>query len=142
MTALPKFLRSNQILVVLTILITTGVLVFNVFHYSAAYGIVEINNVNSLFLVPFIALVCLLGINLGTTRRRIEMDHAVKNRLTDREKEVIKLIFEGKKNKQICEELFVELSTVKSHLNNIYKKTGAKNRKELIILGDSVLEKV
>ncbi len=60
-----KAIKSHTILVILTPLITLGVLVFNVFHYSSSYGIVEINSFNSLLLVPFIVLVCWLGMLLG-----------------------------------------------------------------------------
>ena len=51
--------------------------------------------------------------------------------LTSKEKEVTLLILEKKKNQEIANELFVELSTIKTHINNIYKKVGVKNRKEL-----------
>jgi len=50
--------------------------------------------------------------------------------LTQKEKEILLLISEGKSNKEIASSLFVELSTVKSHINKIYSKIGASNRKE------------
>lgn len=117
-------------------------LIFNVFHYSSSYGLVEINNRNSLFLVPFILLVCGLGVLLGTTKKDIEFELAYQNQITDREKKVIELISQGKKNQEIADELFNDISTIKTHLNNIYKKTGAKNRKELALLSKTILEKV
>lgn len=42
--------------------------------------------------------------------------------LTQREKEILKLVAEGEKSKQIAEKLFISLSTVKSHRKNIQKK--------------------
>lgn len=50
--------------------------------------------------------------------------------LTPREKEVLKCIAQGKRNKDIARELFVSLETVKSHIRNIYKKLDVKNRIE------------
>jgi len=50
--------------------------------------------------------------------------------LTQKETEILQLISEGKSNKEIASSLFVELSTVKTHINKIYSKIGASNRKE------------
>jgi len=45
--------------------------------------------------------------------------------------EVYDLIISGKTNKEIMTELFIEQSTLKSHINQIYKKLNIKNRREL-----------
>jgi DNA-binding CsgD family transcriptional regulator len=50
--------------------------------------------------------------------------------LTSKEMLVLRLLSESKTNKEIAAELFVELSTVKTHLNNIYSKLSVSNRKE------------
>lgn len=130
-----EMIKQNKLLVVLTILVCIGVLVFNVFHFSANYGIVEINNVHSLLLVPFIILVCWLGMTLGSKKASDDLKIAYQNQLSEREKVVFELVLIGKKNQEIANELFVDISTVKTHINNIYKKTGVKNRKELRFLG-------
>lgn len=51
--------------------------------------------------------------------------------LTMRQKEVYELIIAGKTNKEIISELFIEQSTLKSHINQIYKKLHIKSRNEL-----------
>lgn len=134
--------KKISILIILTILVILGMLTFNVFHYSSSYGLVEINNRNSLFLIPFILLVCWLGILLGTTKKDIEFELAFQNQITDKEKKVIELVAQGKKNQEIADELYNDISTIKTHINNIYKKTGVKNRKELTLLSKTILEKV
>ncbi len=53
------------------------------------------------------------------------------NTLTFRQKTVYDLILDGKSNKEIMAELFIEQSTLKSHINQIYKKLNVKSRKEL-----------
>lgn len=86
-------------------------------------------------------MVCWLGILLGNSKQKDEFDLAYQGKLTQREREILTLIVAEKKNKEISNELFVELSTIKTHLNNIYRKTGIKTRKELILLAKSVLKK-
>ncbi|MBP1761223.1 MAG: transcriptional regulator, LuxR family [Firmicutes bacterium] len=53
--------------------------------------------------------------------------------LTVRELEIVREILAGKNNNQIGEQLFISPNTVKNHIYNIYKKTGIKNRYELIV---------
>jgi len=52
--------------------------------------------------------------------------------LTNKEFQILTMISEGKSNKEIAAINFVELSTVKTHINNIYNKLGVKNRKGAI----------
>jgi len=52
--------------------------------------------------------------------------------LTTQEQKVANAIKQGKTNKEIASELFISLSTVKTHINSIYKKLGVGSRKELL----------
>ena len=52
--------------------------------------------------------------------------------LSQQETKVKKMILEGKSNKEIAEELFISLSTVKTHITNIYQKLNISNRRDLI----------
>lgn len=56
------------------------------------------------------------------------------HRLTVREREVLELIYQGSSNADIAEKLFISLSTVKTHVKNIFEKTGATSRMELVFL--------
>ena len=53
--------------------------------------------------------------------------------LTERERQVIALIAEGLKNRQIAERLFISHVTVTHHLSSIYGKLGVSDRLELVI---------
>ena len=55
--------------------------------------------------------------------------------LPKRQREVFDLIQQGKSNKEISDELFIELSTLKTHINHIYKTLEIVNRKEAKALG-------
>ncbi len=51
--------------------------------------------------------------------------------LSKRQKQVFDLIVIGKSNKEIMDELCIELSTLKTHINRIYKILEVKSRKQI-----------
>ena len=53
-------------------------------------------------------------------------------RITDREREIILKVIQGKSNADIASELFISLATVKTHLHNIYTKIGVESRFDLL----------
>lgn len=50
-----------------------------------------------------------------------------KHQLTSREEEIILLIFDGLRHKEIADRLFLSLTTVKKHIYNIYQKLGVQS---------------
>ncbi|OGH98747.1 MAG: hypothetical protein A2039_08530 [Candidatus Melainabacteria bacterium GWA2_34_9] len=54
--------------------------------------------------------------------------------LTTRETEVLSLVAQGSNNQEIAEKLFVREVTVKTHLNNIFKKLNVSNRTQAVLL--------
>jgi DNA-binding NarL/FixJ family response regulator len=53
--------------------------------------------------------------------------------LTDRERELIRLLGEGLRNNQIAERMSISESTVRHHLTSIFAKLGLKDRFELVV---------
>jgi len=60
--------------------------------------------------------------------------------LTARELAILQLIAEGKSNKEIAAINYVEVSTIKTHINNIYAKLGLQNRREAVSWGKKLIE--
>ncbi len=52
------------------------------------------------------------------------------SQLSGKELQVMMLLAEGKTNKEIAAIQFIEISTVKTHVNHIYAKLAVSNRKE------------
>lgn len=65
------------------------------------------------------------SLNSGVSANRI---------LTTKEKEVLTLVASGASNKEVAEKLCVSEVTVKTHLNNIYKKLKVTNRTQALLL--------
>jgi two-component system, NarL family, nitrate/nitrite response regulator NarL len=57
------------------------------------------------------------------------------SRLTPRERDVVRLVCQGMKNKQIAANLGITAGTVKVHLMHIFEKTGLKDRFALAVHG-------
>lgn len=60
-------------------------------------------------------------------------------RLTPREREIVRCLCRGMRNKEIAEELKITSGTVKVHLMHIFEKTGVKDRFELAVHGRKLL---
>jgi DNA-binding NarL/FixJ family response regulator len=63
----------------------------------------------------------------------MQTDRATLRVLTKREQEIVALVCVGLANKIIARRLGISEGTVKSHLNQIYRKLGVQNRTTLII---------
>ncbi len=81
------------------------------------------------------ALVCSLFVLLGGRRRPAPVDidaFCAEHDLSVREREVLLVLADGLRYKQIAEKLCISLDTVKSHVSRIYRKTAAADRTDLL----------
>ncbi|WP_194785125.1 response regulator [Actinomyces haliotis] len=53
--------------------------------------------------------------------------------LTDREREVLRLIALGLTNQELCDRLWLSMPTVKTHVSHLLAKTGARDRVQLVL---------
>ena len=68
-------------------------------------------------------------------RTEAAMEHYLnKYDISQREKEIVMLLLQGKSNKEIEDVLFIAMGTVKNHIYSIYQKLGVKNRAQLMTL--------
>lgn len=76
----------------------------------------------------------LLNLFLFRKSRRQHPGTTADKNLTAQEQKVLDLILEDKTNKEIATAMFVSLSTVKTHINNLYKKLQVHSREEVKLL--------
>lgn len=67
-------------------------------------------------------------------KQNVEIEPREITPLTERERDVLKLVSQGKNNQEIAEELCVRDVTVKTHLNTIFKKLKVKSRTQATLL--------
>jgi PAS domain S-box-containing protein len=71
---------------------------------------------------------------VAQVRYAVDLAMGEEYRLTDTEKEVLRMMVEGQTNSQIAERLVTSNSTIKFHVSNILRKLGATNRTEAVAL--------
>tara|TARA_B100000809_G_scaffold265077_1_gene322777 strand:+ start:11790 stop:12836 length:1047 start_codon:yes stop_codon:yes gene_type:complete len=83
--------------------------------------------------VIIIVLFLSVFINLYLFRKNktLQKDSFSKEKLTSQEQKTLSLILTDKSNKEIASELFISVSTVKTHINNLYKKLNVTSREEV-----------
>ena len=67
-----------------------------------------------------------------------DADMKLYTQLTDREREILKLLALGKRNKEIAEELFIAEKTVKNHVSNILWKLECNDRTQAALFATRV----
>lgn len=77
--------------------------------------------------------VSLLGNVLFFLGKKKQNSYQLLEKLTPQEQKIVNLMLENKTNKEIASELFVSVSTIKTHINNLYKKLGVSSREEMAL---------
>src|SRR5690606_11997311 len=74
----------------------------------------------------------LLELSLNEDKSSVFDKNSQNYNLTNREIEIVQLLREGNRYQTIAEKLYISESTVKTHVRNVYDKTGVCNRVELV----------
>jgi len=81
-----------------------------------------------------------LGVRTWRRTRATRDEYA--SRLSDREREILRLVAEGASNPEIASSVFLSRKTVERHISNILRKVGVRNRTELVAAVGQVNEGV
>ncbi len=84
-----------------------------------------------LYLILTLSLIGNLWFWISRKKHKSKTLSNAKEQLTKQEQNILNLLLDDKTNKEIAEALFVSLSTVKTHVNNIYKKLNVQSREEI-----------
>lgn len=110
----------------------------NVSSYQLASNITVIDlskkesNLHSLVIFGTILLTTAIFLTLHLYFSIPPSTPTIDDKITKQEKKIVLLIVQGKSNKEIASELSISTSTVKTHINNIFKKIGISSRSELL----------
>ncbi len=102
----------------------------HLYVFLKSLQILAINLLTFLFIKGFVQKMFpehALGVGAGPPVEQLFQ----KYKISKREQEIIQLICQGKSNREIEDELFISIQTVKDHVYNIFQKTGVKNRVQL-----------
>ena len=67
------------------------------------------------------------------TRMTSELRGATRIALTPRERDIVRLVARGLRNGEVAAKLFISEETVKTHLNNVFRKLNLRDRVELTL---------
>ncbi len=98
----------------------------------------ETSRIPWLYIIVLLLILSLItNIYFWFTFKKKKSAAFIKDQLTKQEQNILNLILEDKTNKEIADALFVSISTVKTHVNNIFKKLQAQSRDEVKSLFNS-----
>jgi len=68
----------------------------------------------------------------SSLHRAMEQAHVRDGTLSEREREVLELVAQGRSNRVIANSLYISENTVKTHMRNIFRKLNVQGRKEAV----------
>ncbi len=105
------------------------------FQQDLAKDKVQFKNNKTSFWIPILATLLAISIllNMLFIKQKIKKKKTVdyKTILSAQEQKVFELMHQKLANKEIAEQLFISVSTVKTHINSIYTKLSISSRKDI-----------
>ena len=123
-TGLKTFVKSHAWLLRIGAITSAVIIGFQVIGQLVMYRYLKLDYYLSLVAVAFLAA----GLLLRRPGRPANAEPDLLTLLTSKEFLVLRLLAEGKTNKEIACAHSVEVSTIKTHINNIYTKLCVSNR--------------
>ncbi|MBF4694938.1 helix-turn-helix transcriptional regulator [Fusibacter sp. Q10-2] len=101
--------------------------------WQKIYIAVSLCTIFTLLALPlYNALYGKLNALVEEARKRHWISESCLDIFTVKEREIVLLMLEGLKNKEVAERMFISENTLKTHAKNIYAKAEVSNKKELI----------
>ncbi len=101
--------------------------------FDVLVGAIERVNAGEAWLDPTLMAKVLSQMSSAGKPKKIDHEEAKIATLTEREREVLTLIGQGLKNKEIADKLFISEWTVRHHITSIFSKLEVSDRVELIL---------
>jgi DNA-binding NarL/FixJ family response regulator len=80
-----------------------------------------------------------VGTGVEASQSNTGATFSIVEQLTNRERDILELLAQRLRNKEMAAQLFVSPETVKSHLKHVYQKLGVNNRREAAIMATEIL---
>ncbi len=85
-------------------------------------------------LIVSAGILCLPRLNPRVFGHYQESSKDILHLLTAREKEILHMLRKNNSNQEMADELYLSISTVKTHLRSIFRKLGLRSRREALVL--------
>jgi DNA-binding CsgD family transcriptional regulator len=136
----PDYLSKKQRLIFLLLVIFSGLIYIPLFIAALNQLVAELIFIFLFFLTnTSIAVYFIYSVRISSELTEVSIPVSfetfiAKYGITAREEEIIRLIYQGKTNKEIADTLFVTVQTIKDHTHRIYQKTDVRSRAQLTSL--------
>lgn len=128
-----NFFSSHLFILKIALLTAITIIFFEMINLFVIYSYLRLDYYLSFVAIVFLSVGFLIARRKSSQEKQVTAGPRTNNLfllLTQTELLIIKLIAEGKTNKEIAAMHYVEISTVKTHINNIYAKLAVTNRKD------------
>lgn len=104
---------------------------------SDKYSVQDVKVSSNQWLFYLVLFICIISVFLNIFlfkklyKKEKNNTADLKSTLTKQEQNILQLLLQDKSNKDIADTLFVSLSTVKTHVNNVYRKLNVQTRDEV-----------
>ncbi len=130
MRSIKEFLKNHSLIIWIGVLTATTIILLQEISLLVIYRYLQLDYYLFLTGVFFLAIGILLNSRYGKTAKPVVSQGSLLDLLSNKETVVLQMVAEGKTNKEIARALFIELSTVKTHVNHIYSKISVRSRIE------------
>lgn len=134
-----NYLNGKLFIIKIGLLTGLAIILFEVVNLFVIYQHIKLDYYLSIVAVAFL----IIGLLISKRDKQPEVPgQSLGHLLTTKEVQIFQLVAEGKTNKEIAGAFFIEVSTVKTHVNNIYSKLSLKNRKEARVKYEQMVKNI